>query len=175
MSMSSVRRWAQRDGRVGKRHVVALVAGVWAITGASFLVLGARGASMFGPLWLDFLTLCLIGIGAGAVLFGDIVNSRAAEKARREAAQLRAVASLARAAAHEINNPLTAVLGGLALVNRTVQPDSNAARWIAGATTGAEQIRDIVKHMNRITQIEEVESAGPLPPMLDIRKSGDGG
>jgi signal transduction histidine kinase len=169
---AAVRRWARRDGRVGKRHVLVLVVAVWMITGASFLILGARGVGMFEPLWLDFLALSLIGVGAGAVLFGDVVNSVAAEKARRDAAELRAVASLARAAAHEINNPLTAVLGGLALARRTLRPDSEEAKWVGSATEGAEQIRDIVKHMNRITQIEEVPAAGPLPPMLDIRKSG---
>ena len=82
------------------------------------------------------------------------------------------MASLARAAAHEINNPLTAVLGGLALASRSLPPGSEEAKWMASAKEGAEQIRDIVKHMNHITQLAEVPSAGPLPPMLDIRKSG---
>jgi signal transduction histidine kinase len=168
----AVRRWARRDGGLRRRHVVALILAVWAITAASFLMLGARGFTMFEPLWLDFLALSVIGIGAGARLFGDVVASHAAEAARRDAAQLRAVASLARAAAHEINNPLTAVIGGLALANRTLKPGSEEAKWVAGARDGAEQIRDIVRHMNQITQLEEVPSAGPLPPMLDIRKSG---
>jgi signal transduction histidine kinase len=100
-----------------------------------------------------------------------VAAGQAAEAARRDAAQLRAVASLARAAAHEINNPLTAVLGGLALVNRKMKPDSQEAKWLGHAKDAAEDIRDIVKRMNRITSIEEVPSAGPLPDMLDIRKS----
>ncbi|HET7341437.1 MAG TPA: LytS/YhcK type 5TM receptor domain-containing protein [Methylomirabilota bacterium] len=169
---AAVRRWARRDRRVGKRHVLTLVVAVWAITGASFLVLGARGVGMFEPLWLDFFVLSAIGVGAGAVLFGDVVNSQAAETARREAAELRVAALLARAAAHEINNPLTAVLGGLALVQRSLRPGSEETKWVANATAGAEQIRDIVKHMNRFTQVAEVPPAGSLPPMLDIRKSG---
>src|SRR5205807_9097978 len=83
-------------------------------------------------------------IAAGARRYGDVVKSHAAEAARRDAAQLRAVASLARAAAHEINNPLTAVLGGLALANRSLPPGSEEAKWMASAKEGAEQIRDIV-------------------------------
>jgi len=169
---AAVRRWARRDGGQSRRHIVSLIVAVWAITAGSFLVLGARGFTMFEPLWLDFLALSVIGIGAGARLYGDVVKSHAAEAARRDAAQLRAVASLARAAAHEINNPLTAVLGGLALANRSLPPGSEEAKWMASAKEGAEQIRDIVKHMNHITQLAEVPSAGPLPPMLDIRRSG---
>ena len=57
------------------------------------------------------------------------------------------------------------------LINRTIKPDSDEAKWIANAKHAAEQIRDIVRHMNRITSIEEVPSAGPLPNMLDIKKS----
>jgi signal transduction histidine kinase len=126
---------------------------------------------MFTPVWLPLLAMIAVGLGVGARIFGDVVAAQAAEAARRDAAQLRAVASLARAAAHEINNPLTAVLGGLAMVNRATRTESDEAKWIATAKHAAEQIRDIVKRMNRITSIEEVPSAGPLPNMLDIKKS----
>jgi signal transduction histidine kinase len=166
-----VRAWARRDGGVGVRHGLVLVLAVWAITAASFLVLGARGAAMFEPVWLPVLTMIAIGLGAGVRLFGDVVAGQAAEAARRDAAELRAVASLARMAAHEINNPLTAVLGGLTLATRNMGPESNEAKWLNTARLGAEEIRDIVKRMNRITSLEETPSAGPLPPMLDIRKS----
>jgi signal transduction histidine kinase len=166
-----VRVWAQRDGGLKLRHVAVLVAAVWAVTAASFLVLGARGLAMFSPVWLPLLAMTAVGLGVGARLFGDVVAGQAAEAARRDAAQLRAVASLARAAAHEINNPLTAVLGGLVLANRAIKPDSEEAKWLAHAKRSAEQIRDIVRHMNRITSIEEVPSAGALPEMLDIKKS----
>jgi signal transduction histidine kinase len=167
----AVRMWAKRDGGLGLRHVIALVAAVWVVTAGSFLLLGARGAAMFTPVWLPLLAMIAVGLGVGARIFGDVVAAQAAEAARRDAAQLRAVASLARAAAHEINNPLTAVLGGLAMVNRATRTESDEAKWIATAKHAAEQIRDIVKRMNRITSIEEVPSAGPLPNMLDIKKS----
>ena len=167
----AVRRWAQRDGGVGLRHSLALSVAVWLTTAASFLLLGARGVEMLTPVWAWLLLLHVVGVGLVARLFTQVVAAQAAEAARRDAAQLRAVAALAHAAAHEINNPLMAVVGGLALVARGVPTDSDQARWIAGAKGGADKIRDIVKRMNQITTVEEVPQQGALPPMLDIRKS----
>jgi nitrogen-specific signal transduction histidine kinase len=113
----------------------------------------------------------VVGIGLVARLFTQVVLAQQAEAARRDAAQLRAVNALARAAAHEINNPLMAIVGGLALVSRGVQPDSDQAKWLATVKTGSDQIRDIVTRMNQITTVEEVPPQDALPSMLDIRKS----
>jgi signal transduction histidine kinase len=170
---ASVRLWAKREGGVGFRHSLALAVGAYAVTWGSFVVLGQRGVAMFAPVWLPVLVLDLVGIGLVARLFGDVVAGRAAEAARRDAAQLRAVTLLARAAAHEINNPLTAVLGGLGLVARKVAPDSEEAKWIERARDGGERIRDIVARMNRITQMQEAPQIGALPPILDLKKSSD--
>jgi signal transduction histidine kinase len=168
-----VHRWAKREGGVGFRHSLALAIAVYAVTWASFLVLGPRGAGIFAPVWLPVLVLDLVGVGLVARLFGDVVAGRAAEAARRDAAQLRAVTLLARAAAHEINNPLTAVLGGLGLVARKLPPDTEEGKWVERAREGGERIRDIVARMNRITQIEEAPQIGALPPILDIKKSSE--
>jgi signal transduction histidine kinase len=166
-----IRAWAHRDGRVALRHSLVLSVIVWVITAISFLSLGERGAVLFTPLWLPFLVLSVVGIGGGARLFADVVAGHAVQAARRDAAQLRAVTLLARAAAHEINNPLTAVMGGLGLVARKLPPGSEELAWVKTARDGSERIRDIVARMNRITQIEETVEKGALPPMLDIRKS----
>jgi signal transduction histidine kinase len=170
---AAVRGWARRDGGVGLRHSMALALATYVITFASFLVLGARGVAMFTPVWLPILVLNIVGIGLVARVFTDVVAGRAAEAARRDAAQLRAVTLLARAAAHEINNPLTAVLGGLGLVARRLPPDTEEHKWVERARDGGERIRDIVARMNRITQIEEAPQMGALPPMLDIKKSSE--
>lgn len=167
----AVRRWAARDGGVRLRHSMVLGAAVFVITWASFLLLGTRGTALFASVWLPFLAMSLVGIGAGARLFADVVASHLAEAARRDAAQLRAVMLLAQAAAHEINNPLTAVMAGLEMVRSRLLPGADAAQWIDRAYEGGERIVDIVKRMNRITQLEEVPKVGSLPPMLDIRKS----
>jgi signal transduction histidine kinase len=172
---AAVRWWAKREGGVGLRHSLTLAVLVYAVTWASFLVLGERGAAMFAPVALHVLVLDVVGIGLVARLFADVVAGRAAEAARRDAAQLRAVTLLARAAAHEINNPLTAVLGGLELIARRVSAGSEEAKWIQRAREGGERIHDIVARMNRITQIEEAPRVGALPPILDIKKSSDPG
>jgi len=83
------------------------------------------------------------------------------------------VTLLARAAAHEINNPLTIVVGGLTLVGKRLGAGSEEAQWIARATEGAGRIKDIVARMNNITQVAETPVRGYLPPMLDIRKSSE--
>jgi signal transduction histidine kinase len=168
---AAVRVWARRDGGVGLRHSLVLALTVYAATWGSFLVLGPRGVAMIAAVWLPLLVLHVVGIGLVARLFADVVAGRAAETARREAAELRAVTLLARAAAHEINNPLTVVVGGLALAGRTVPPDSEEAKWIDRAREGSERIRDIVARMNHITQVREAPQIGALPPILDIKKS----
>jgi signal transduction histidine kinase len=168
-----IRAWARRDGGVAFRHSLVLALAVFVITWGSFLVLGRRGLATFGPVWLHVLALNLVGIGLVARVFTDVVAGRAAEAARRDAAQLRAVTLLARAAAHEINNPLPAVLGGLGLVARRLAPGSEEAKWIDRAREGGERIRDIVARMNRITAVEEAPQIGALPPILDIKKSSE--
>ena len=169
----AVRAWARRDGGIGLRHSLALSLVVWVISSTSFLLLGHQGPGLLAPVWLPLLLLNLAGIGLVARLFTQVVAAQAAEAARRDAAQLRAVNSLAHAAAHEINNPLMAIVGGLALVARGVKAGSDQERWLDATKAGADQIRDIVKRMNHITTIEEVPRQGALPPMLDIRKSSE--
>ncbi len=165
--------WARRDGGVRARHALTLAGAVYAITFLSFALLGPQGLALFHPLALPFLVTSLVGVGCGAYLFRDVVESRAAEAARRETAELRAVTLLARAAAHEINNPLTIIVGGLALARKGVPAASEEAKWLARAGEGAQRIKDIVERMNNITKVAEVPPQGMLPPMLDIKKSGE--
>ena len=169
-----VREWARRAGRLRAHHALVLGAAVFVVTFLSFLLLGARGLELFVPLALPFLVMSGVGIVFGAFLFRDIVESQAAERDRREAAELRAVTSLARAAAHEINNPLMIVTGGLAILAKRLASGSEEARWAERAKEGAERIREIVGRMNEITEVREAPEQGTLPPMLDIRKSSEG-
>ncbi len=163
--------WARRDGGVRARHALTLAGAVFVVTFTSFLLLGARGLALFTPVMVPVLVMSLVGIGCGAYLFRDVVESQVAEAARREAAELRAVTLLARAAAHEINNPLMIVVGGLTLIAKHVAAHSEDAQWIARAMEGAGRIKDIVARMNSITQVAETPARGYLPPMLDIKKS----
>ncbi len=167
------RAWARRAGRLRAHHALALAGAVFVVTFLSFLLLGSRGLALFAPLALPFLVMSVVGIVFGAFLLRDIVESQAAESARRDAAELRAVASLARGAAHEINNPLMIVTGGLAILAKRLTADSEESQWAERAKEGAERIREIVARMNEITEVRQAPEQGQLPPMLDIRKSSE--
>lgn len=166
-----IHRWARRQGRLTTGHALVLALIVYGVNFGSFVLLGQRGWALFAPVWFPFLMMYLVGIGLVARLFADVVSSEAAEASRREAAELRATTLLARAAAHEINNPLNIVIGGLTIVGRRQPPGTEDGDWIARATAGARQIKDIVARMNRITEVRTTEGEGTAPPMLDVRKS----
>ncbi|MBI4628372.1 MAG: PAS domain S-box protein [Candidatus Rokubacteria bacterium] len=101
----------------------------------------------------------------------DVTEQRALEERLRAAQRMEAIADLAMAAAHEINNPLTALMGQLALLAKDV-PDNPRIEKILRA---AERVQDIVYRMTRISRVEMVQPTSPtLPPMLDIRKSSGG-
>ena len=98
----------------------------------------------------------------------DITEHKAAD-------ELRSITKLANAAAHEINNPLTMVLGRLAMLkdDQSLTPEARAR--IVQINAAAERIREIVVDMNRLTHVQLYEHTGRgLPEMLDIRKSAGG-
>jgi len=163
--------WARRDGGVRARHAFALGGAVYIITFVSFLLVGERGIAIFTREWLPLLIISIGGVGGFSRLFIDVAGAMAAEAARREAAELRAIALLARAAAHEINNALMIVAGGLSILARRLPPDSEDSQWATRARDGIEAVKQIIIRMNAISQIEEVPPQGLLPPMLDIRRS----
>jgi len=106
---------------------------------------------------------------AASAIARDITEEKRAEAALREATALRSVASLAIAAAHEINNPLTVVWGEIQLLAREA-----GARWesrIAAMLEALERIRDVVARMNQINRLEQTEQLKNLPAMLDLDKS----
>jgi PAS domain S-box-containing protein len=95
----------------------------------------------------------------------------AAETAARETAELRAATLVARAAAHEINNPLAVVLGYLQLMGARVAPDTKETGWIRQMTEACGRIRDAVGRFNSITKIEATTPISGAPPMLDSARS----
>jgi len=109
-------------------------------------------------------------IGASAIGRG-ITEKKRADAALREAAMLRSVTSLAVAAAHEINNPLTVVWGELQLLARDV--GTSWSGRIASMIESLERIRAVVLRMNQITRLEPAERQRYLPEMLDLEKSSE--
>jgi signal transduction histidine kinase len=168
-----VRRHALKRGDVGLGHSLALAGITYALTAASFFSLGARGLRLFEDQWWALLAGDLIGIALTARLFMDVVERDRREAAEREAAALRSVTMLANAAAHEINNPLTSVVGHLDLLSPQVPPGTREAEWLKRAKDASLRISEIVARMRHITHLEPMESPGHLPPTLDIEKSSE--
>jgi PAS domain S-box-containing protein len=106
-------------------------------------------------------------IGASAIA-QDMTEQTRMEEALRNAEALRAVASVATAAAHEINNPLTVALGEAQLLSK--ENDAKHGR-LQRLIEALERIRDVVRSMNQITRLERTEPLKNVPEMLDLRKS----
>ena len=111
-------------------------------------------------------------IAGGVLVLRDVSDRKRAEAAKRQAEALSAVTQLARAAAHEINNPLTVVKGRLELIAAKSGDDAALRKDIDDVIRAVEQISDIVSRMRRITRLELDEQSPGLPPMLDLRRSG---
>jgi PAS domain S-box-containing protein len=100
----------------------------------------------------------------------DVSDLRRVEDAVRQAEALAYVAKLAKAAAHEINNPLAIITGRLQLLQRLIG-DPATVQKIEPAVEAARRIADIVSYMGRISRLEERPDTA-RSPMLDIRRSG---
>jgi PAS domain S-box-containing protein len=98
----------------------------------------------------------------------DITEHKAAE-------ELRSIARLANTAAHEINNPLTTIIGRLEMLRAESSLPAQVQERVGQAQAAAERIRQLVVDMHQLTRVEPLEhgSAG-LPEMIDIRKSAGG-
>jgi GAF domain-containing protein len=89
---------------------------------------------------------------------------------RRRADLQSAVMSLANSVAHELNSPLTVVIGHLALLDG--QGDPEVLRRVEGAQAAAGRLAEVVRRLQRITHLEMFRQTAPdLPPMLDIWRS----
>ena len=98
----------------------------------------------------------------------DLTERKRAEEAQRES--LRSVAALARATAHEILNPLNPLLGQLALLARELADPAQRAK-VEVAVRNAEAVREIVRRMINITQLEVERRPQGVDPLLDLRRS----
>jgi PAS domain S-box-containing protein len=91
---------------------------------------------------------------------------------QKRADELRSIARLANAAAHEINNPLTVVLGRLALLRENPAIGTETRAGIDQIEQAAARIRTIVADMQRLTRVELFQhTSGDMPEMIDIRRS----
>jgi PAS domain S-box-containing protein len=112
----------------------------------------------------------------GLVLDGiliDITDRNRLEVAEREAEALRAVARLANAAAHEINNPLAVITGHLGLLGRRFADNPEVEARVEKTLTACRRISEMIAHMGRITRLEFSQQSPELPPILDLRRSSE--
>jgi signal transduction histidine kinase len=97
-------------------------------------------------------------------------RARADDQAGRQTRELRNLASLAKAVAHEINNPLMVIVGTLELMGTHHEPSPEISR-IAHA---CERIQAIVERLQRINRLEMIaEASAGDASMMDIRRSSE--
>ena len=101
----------------------------------------------------------------------DITDIKRSDARAVEAEALRSVGQLALATAHEINTPLTVIMASLQLMQARGQVPGPATAYVQRAIKSAEQIRDTVRNMSRITRLELSRQAPQLPAVLDLSKS----
>ena len=77
------------------------------------------------------------------------------------------VAELAGAAAHELNQPLTSIMGYTQLIQRQSEKDASHLRAVGIILSEAERMAGIVKKIGKITKYETVDYVGTAK-MLDL-------
>ncbi len=95
-----------------------------------------------------------------------------AEEKLRESEKQAMIAELAGAAAHELNQPLTSVLGYADLLRRKVPETDPSYRSIEIIYREAERMAEIVKKIGRITRYETTTYVGNVK-IVDIEKATD--
>jgi PAS domain S-box-containing protein len=109
-------------------------------------------------------------IGASTIA-RDVTERRRAEETTRQAEALLSVTRLAHTAAHEINNPLAAIVAQLQVLERRRGDDLDLSARLQRTLESVWRIRDIVARMQRITRLELADQSPELPEMLDLTKS----
>ena len=107
------------------------------------------------------------------MIFRDAGPREALDAARREVSDLRAITLIANATAHEINNPLTVIVGSLELLQRRLDAEGQESKWIDRAIDASQRIRDIIARMTHITRVEASGAFPGVPAMLDIHRSSE--
>jgi PAS domain S-box-containing protein len=82
------------------------------------------------------------------------------------------VAELAGAAAHELNQPLTAIQGYAELMQKKAEPESPTARGAAVILRESERMAEIVRKIGRITRYETKHYVGGTK-IIDLERSSD--
>lgn len=98
--------------------------------------------------------------------------SRAQEELRARE-KMSVVAELAGAAAHELNQPLTSVIGYAELLRRGLEPGSSLGKATEVIISEAERMAEIVRKIGKITKYETKSYVGGAK-ILDLEKATEG-
>jgi PAS domain S-box-containing protein len=162
---------ADEDGRSRWEALTTDVTTTGMASGFGLPYRGADGA----PRSVDLTARRVVhdGRAYAIMILRDAGPREALDAARREVLDLRAITLVANAAAHEINNPLTVIVGSIELLQRKLGPEAPEGRWIDRGIESAQRIREIIARMTRITRVESSSAFPGVPAMLDIRRSSD--
>ncbi len=93
-----------------------------------------------------------------------------AQEQLKEQEQRSLLTKLAGAAAHELNQPLTSIMGYAQLINRTATSEGPHTRYSNTIVQEAERMAEIVKKIGRITHYETVPYVGSAS-IVDLDRS----
>jgi PAS domain S-box-containing protein len=93
-----------------------------------------------------------------------------AQEQLKDQEQRSLLAGLAGAAAHELNQPLTSIIGYAQLIERTCNLEEKHIRYTTTIVDEAERMAEIVKKIGRITHYETVEYVGSAS-IVDLDRS----
>ena len=121
------------------------------------------------------------GVVAGAIGVSlDVTEARRAEAKLVQAERLASLGLLAAGVAHEINNPLTYMIGSLELIACSLdfgRPKPSALpSLVRDARDGAERVRSIVRDLKAFSRVEEagatqVDVQGPLEAAIAMARN----
>lgn len=125
-------------------------------------------------LWIEATAVMVEWEGKPATLVccADVGERRRREAAEREADSLRSVTTLANAAAHEINNPLTVIAGNMQILGLKLKDRPDLHDHLRRTEKAVQRIVAMVDHMQHITRLEPLVNldTGSVPT-LDIQRS----
>jgi signal transduction histidine kinase len=93
-----------------------------------------------------------------------------AQEELKQREQQSMIAELAGAAAHELNQPLTSIIGYAQLIQKTANLSDRHTRYTDTIVTEAERMSEIVRKIGRITHYETVNYVGSAN-IVDLNKS----
>ncbi|HEM62546.1 MAG TPA: hypothetical protein ENO24_09660, partial [Chloroflexi bacterium] len=95
----------------------------------------------------------------------DITEAKEAQEALIKAEKLAVTGRLAASLAHEINNPLQAVIGCLGLAQESLAEGEEIARYL---NVGLEELRRAADVVTRLREVQKVSEPGEKKP-VDLR------